>query len=74
MLKTMYFQFKENDNVKLESISHIGDLYYITYKTAVYYMSVVVKTLDTVFTTAYLDLLIEKGFANIVSVRFTAIA
>lgn len=74
MLKTMYDQFKESVNVKLESATHIGDLYTLVYVSDTHKMLVVIKSLKSIFTVAYLDLLLETGVANIVEIRFTTIA
>ncbi len=74
MLKTMYDQFKESGNVKLDSATHIGDLYTLVYVSDTHKMLVTIKTLETLSTVSYLELLLETGFANIVEIRFTAIA
>lgn len=74
MLKTMYQQFKEQENVKIVSFTHIGDLYNICFLSSTHKMLVSIKTFERIFTVAYLDLLLETGFANILEIRFTAIA
>lgn len=74
MLKTMYDQFKESENAKLDSATHIGDLYTLVYVSDTHKMLVIIKTFETVSTVSYLELLLETGFANIVEIRFTTIA
>ena len=70
----MYYQFKDMKNVKLLSVTHLGDLYILSYVSPTHGMNVIIKSAEEARTLLYLEFLLEKGYANIAEIRFTAIA